>query len=131
MRKIISSIRPTILESPGWKTFFSSVIPIVVGVLCGIFVTEITTVDGLDWKLFYKAKSFYGLIAISVAVYAYYRAVYLYEKDVEKFVDDDYCRAYMRSKCLPEAAERYKEKIRNGEGGELEEAMKEFERILK
>ena len=131
MRKTISSIRATILESPGWKTFFSVVIPIVVGVLSGIFVTEIATIDGLDWSLFYKAKSFYGLIVISMVVYAYYRAVYLYEKNLEKFIDDDYCRAYMRSKCLPEAAERYKEKIRSGEGGELEAAMEEFERILK
>ena len=68
---------------------------------------------------------------IALFVYVYYRAVYIYDKNVERFLDDDYCRAYMRSKCLPEAAERYKEIIRNGEGGELEEAMQEFERILK
>lgn len=131
MGKFFSSIRTSILESPAWKTFFSAVIPIIVGVLSGTFVTEITTPSGLDWKSFYNTKSFYALLAISIVVYAYYRTVYLHEKDIEKFLDDDYCRAYMRSKCLPEAAERYKEIIRNGQGGELEAAMKEFERILK
>lgn len=81
--------------------------------------------------LFYKIKSFYVLLLISAAVYLYYRALYLYEKNIEKFLDDDYCLAYMRSKCLPEAAERYKELIRNGQGGEWVTAMKEFEKILK
>ena len=131
MRAFLSSIRTVILESPGWKTFFAVVIPMVVGVFSGTFVTEISATNGLDWKLFYKAKSFWGLVLIALFVYVYYRAVYLYDKNVERFLDDDYCRAYMRSKCLPEAAERYKELIRNGEGGELEEAMREFERIIK
>ena len=131
MKKLLTSIRTIILESPGWKTFFSVVIPLVVGVLSGLFVSEISVAEGLNWKLFYKAKSFWGLMFIALFVYVYYRAVYIYDKNVERFLDDDYCRAYMRSKCLPEAAERYKEIIRNGEGGELEEAMQEFERILK
>jgi len=43
----------------------------------------------------------------------------------------DYCLAYMRSKCLPEAAEKYKEKIRGGEGGELLQIMAEFKKSLK
>ena len=124
-------MRMAVLESPGWKTFIAVVIPLMVGVMSGVFITEITTTDGIDWNLFYKVKSFWVLVVIALFVYAYYRAIYIYDKNVERFLDDDYCRAYMRSKCLPEAAEKYKEIIRNGDGGELEEAMREFERILK
>lgn len=125
------SISNRVLESPGWKTFFSVVIPIVVGVLSGTFVAEISTPSGLDWAKSFHAWSFYGLVAMALATYVYYRATYLNEVEIERFRDDDYCRAYMRSKCLPEAAERYKEHIRTGDGGQLAAAMDEFERILK
>ena len=127
----MSAIKASILESPGWKTFFSTIIPIVVGVLSGTLVSEITIDGAVTWKHTYKAISTYGLILVSIISYHYYKTVYLHEKSIEKFLDDDYCRAYMRSKCLPEAAERYKESIRTGNGGELLQAMKEFERILK
>lgn len=120
-----------VLESPGWKTFFAVVIPAIVGVLSGAFVSEISSSGVLDWSLTLKAKSFYGLLAIAVLSYIYYRELYLYEQEVVRFLDDDYCRAYMRSKCLPEAAERYKESIRTGNKGELASAMKELEKILK
>lgn len=119
------------LESPGWKTFFAVVIPAVVGVLSGTFVAEISNAGVLDWSATYHAKSFYGLLAVVFLSYVYFRAVYLYEREVLRFLDDDYCRAYMRSKCLPEAAERYKTLIRSGEKGELVSAMREFEKILK
>jgi hypothetical protein len=127
----VNSAAPKILESPGWKTFFSVVIPVVVGVLSGTFVAEITTSNALNWSAFYKAKSFYGLLTMAAISYFYNRAIYIYERNVERFLDDDYCRAYMRSKCLPEAAEKYKELIRSGEKGELASAMRDFEKILK
>jgi hypothetical protein len=120
-----------LLESPSWKTFFLVLIPIVVGIISGTFVSEITTSNGLDWSATYKAKSFYGLLVIAFFSYLYHRATYLYEREMERFLDDDYCRAYMRSKCLPEAAEKYKELIHSGEKGELVRAMREFEKILK
>lgn len=127
----INAIKASILESPGWKTLFSTIIPIIVGILSGVFVAEITIDGFIVWSQAYKAKSAYGLLIVGLASYSYYKAIYLYEKSIEKFLDDDYCRAYMRSKCLPEAAERYKESIRSGNGGELTQAMREFERILK
>lgn len=120
-----------VLESPGWKTFFGVIIPVVVGVLSGAFIAEISSENTMNWLAFYKAKSFYGLLAISAVTFIYHRAVYLYERRVERFVNDDYCRAYMRSKCLPEAAEKYRELIRAGQIGELSTAMEEFERIMK
>jgi hypothetical protein len=128
---VANKITERILESPGWKTLFGAILPIIIGVLSGTFVSEITTNNGLDWASFYKAKSFYGLLIVTVLTFLYHRAAYLYEKQVERFLDEDYCRAYMRSKCLPEAAERYKQLIRSGEFGELTAAMKEFERIMK
>jgi hypothetical protein len=124
-------IREGILESPGLRTFFSAVIPILAGVLSGIFVLEITTATGVAWGAFYKARSFYGLVVLSFVIYRYNRELYLYEREVQRFLDADYCIAYMRSKCLPEAAERYKELIRTGYGGQLQQAMEELMRILR
>lgn len=110
---------------------FAFVIPLIAGVLSGIFVSEITTDGIVVWKEFYKAKSFYSLLLLTFLMYQYNKAVFLYEKELSKFLDSDYCIAYMRSKCLPEAAERYKELIRNGEVGELKQAMDEIKKVLK
>ncbi len=131
MRAFITRIRVAVLESPGWKTFFSALIPIFVAVLSGTFVVEITVDGKFDWTLFYRSKSFYGLFALTILSYKYYRALYVYERDTERFLDVDYCRAYMRSQCLPEAAERYKVIIRTGNIGELTRAMNEVEKVLK
>jgi uncharacterized membrane protein YfcA len=129
--KSISHYIEIFLESPGWKTFFSVIIPIFTGILSGIFVAEISSPSGLNWAKFYHAKSFYGLLLIVVIIYFYNRALFNHETSITRFSDSDYCLAYIRSKCLPEAAEKYKEKIRKGEGGELLQIMAELKKSLR
>jgi hypothetical protein len=73
---------------------------------------------------------FYALIALGVILFLYNRSLYRRDVAIERFLDDDYCKAYMRSQCLPEAARRYKELIREGNIGELKRAMDEVKRIL-
>ena len=124
-------LREYILESPGCRTALSVVIPVVAGVLSGTFVSEVSSPGGLGWGAFYKAPSFYGLCVLCAVIYWYNRQLYLYEREAHRFLDSDYCIAYMRSKCLPEAAERYRELIRSGAGGELKQAMDEVRKILK
>jgi len=119
------------LENPGWKTFFSVIIPLFASVLSGTFVVEITDLQGLRWHLFYKAWSFYGLIFLIVIIFYYNRAIYLRELEIMRFSDIEYCIAYMRSKCLPQAAEKYKELIRDGRGDELSQLMAELKKSLK
>jgi len=131
MSKLLGRVREYILESPGFRTLFSAVIPILAGVLSGAFVFELTTSNTLAWANFYKARSFYALVVLSLCIYWYNRELYLYEREVRRFLDADYCIAYMRSKCLPEAASRYRELIRNGGGGEFKQAMDELRKILK
>lgn len=120
-----------IMESPGWKTFFSVVLPVLSAVFSGTFVAEITGPQGLQWNIFYKAWSLYGLFALTVIIYFYNRALYKREKDISRFSDSDFCMAYMRSKCLPEAAEKFREIIRQGHGGELVQIMMELKKSLK
>lgn len=131
MLKWTNDVMSRLIESPILKTILSVIVPIASGVLCGTFVLEITDAGELVWAKFYETRSFYALLGLTLLMYWYNRAVYLYEKEVHRFLDSDYCIAYMRSKCLPEAAERYKELIRNGTGGELQQAMEEMRKILK
>lgn len=120
------------LESPAWRTVFSVVLPILAGVFSGTLVAEITVPpNGISWVLLHKAKSSYVLVGLSLILYWYNRATYKHDRHVRSFLDTDYCRAYMRSKCLPEAAERYRALIRDGQIGEFEKAMREVNRILK
>lgn len=128
---MFGKIKNAYLESPAWKTVCSVFSLIVAGILCGTFVTEITSKNGIEWLLFYKSKSFYGLIVLSILTYFDNKIRYLAEKEILRFRDAEYCVAYMRSKCLPEAAERYKELIRLGNVGELTKAMNELKDILK
>jgi len=127
----IKGLKEALIESPSSRTVFGFIVPLVSGVLSGIFVNEISTPTGILWKLFYKAPSFYGLIFLGIIIFLYNRALYLHEKEMMRFLDSDYCVAYMRSKCLPEAAERYKSLIRSGDGGEFEKAMDELNKVLK
>ena len=120
-----------LLESPVWKTVFSVTLPVIAGVLSGIFIAEISSAQGIQWKTFYKAWSFYGLLGLIIVVYLYNRALYLREREIMQFSDSEFCIAYMRSKCLPEAAERHKEMIRSGEVGELLKIMTELKESLK
>ena len=127
----LKGIKEAIVESPGWRTFFAFVVPIVASVFTGLFVKELTTPQGIIWLSFYKTISFYVLILIGICLYQYNKSIYVHDKEVSRFLDSDYCIAYMRSKCLPEAAERYKKLIRNGDGGELKQAMDELKKVLK
>lgn len=135
LRKLIqttfSSIGVFVLESPGIRTFLSVMIPVAAGVLSGSFIVEITGPNGLEWSTFYTSHSFYGLGVLCFVMYTYNRLCYQHEKKIHRFLDDDYCRAYMRSQCLPEAAKRYRERIRSGGGGEMQNAMEELEKILR
>jgi len=131
MNKIRDWLNRNVLDSPGCQTFFGFVLPILSGILAGTFISEISTPNGLDWKLAWTAKSTYGLIVLTIIIYKYNKALFLREKEVRQFLDTDYCIAYMRSQCLPEAAEKYKCLIRNGQGGELKQAMDEIKKVLK
>ena len=112
-------VRELLLESPAWRTMVSVGTTIAAGVLAGTFVYELGTPAGLAWKSYYRTASFYGLLVVALVTYFFNRAVYIHERDVSRFMDDQYCIAYMRSKLLPEAADKYREQIRNGAGGEL------------
>src|SRR5260370_24879645 len=99
-----SKAREYLFELPGLRTFFSAIIRIVACVLSGIFVIEITTSSGLAWGVFYKARSFYALGALSLAIYWHNRALSLYQPEDPPFMHADYCIAYIRTRCFPEAA---------------------------
>jgi len=120
-----------LLSSPASKTAVFVGTTIVSGILCGTLVTEITVDGKLQWAQLLSAYSFYGLLVLSVLFYAFNKAVYVREVNILRFADNEFCLAYIRSQCLPEAAERYKLLIRSGEGtGDLERAMAEMKRIL-
>jgi len=120
-----------ILTSPEWKTFFSVVFPIAIGVISGAYVNEITTPDGVKWMRSWNLPTFYLLIAATALMVVFHRTLYLHDISIDKFRDDQFCLAYVRSKCLPEAAERYREMIRSGDGGQLKQAMAELKKALK
>lgn len=124
-------IEKLLFESPGAKAFINVILPIMSGFFSGVFTAQITGAKGLEWWRWYEAWGVYALIAILVILFFYTRASYRKEARVLDFADADYCIAYMRSKCLPEAAEKYKEIIRTGNGGELMQVMTELKKSLK
>jgi hypothetical protein len=116
--------------NPVWKTVFQAVLPIVAGIFSGTFTAEITTPAGLDWGGTHKTYSLYVLIFLIGVIYLYHKTLYRREVDVLSFSDDEYCVAYMRSKCLPAAAQKYRDMIENGSGDELNKLMKQFKKSL-
>ncbi len=119
------------VDSAAVKVSFNAILPIFTGVLSGTFVAEITVNGALEWREFYKSYSFYGLLVVVAVIYLYNKTLYGQQIEVERFSDKEYCMAYVRSKCLPEAAARFQELIRTGNGSELSQVMKELKDSLK
>lgn len=125
-------LKKLIMHSPAFKTavFASSVI--LSGILCSSFVTEINIQGVLIWSAFYKTYSFYLVLIYLGALYVYNRYIYQQDKNISNFLDEDYCKAYIRSQFLPEIVERYKDDVRKGKHPvDLKEYHEELEKILK
>ncbi len=107
-------LKDKIQKSPLFKTIINIFSIFIFSILSGAFVTEITINNSLNWGSFYKTKSFYFLILASIFIYFYFRFQIQIDESIEKFKDNDYCTAYMRSQCLPELAQKVNESIRKG-----------------
>ena len=124
-------LKEILLEAPLARAVFHVASNVLVAVFAGAFVYQITGTKGLEWSEFYKHSSFYCLVITTAIIYWYNKVLYQRDRDILKFADTEYCIAYMRSKCLPEAAEQYRLAIRRGDRGELINAMKDLKRVLK
>jgi hypothetical protein len=68
----------------------------------------------------------------SIMVYLYNRFLYRYEKNILRFLDEDYCRAYIVQSCLPEIIDKYKEDLKTGKDvSELIDISKELKKLKK
>ncbi len=129
---IINKINLIFQTSPLIKTIIFFFLVIFSGILCGTFLSEININGKLEWSIFYKTISFYIIIVYLILIFIYYRFIYKLEKNMLNFLDDDYCKAYIRSQCLPEIISKYKESIKYGKKPkDLVEYHKELEKILK
>jgi len=118
------------VESATAKAVIPNVLAVAVGVFSGALITDVTTPAGLLWSLAIRSSSLYVLVGLTGLSVVYSRLLYVHDREVTRFLDKDYCEAYMRSKCLPELAEKAQERIRNGQGGEFDAAMNEVRRAL-
>ena len=100
------------------------------GVYSGALIADITTPTGLVWRLAIRSISLYILVLLTGFQGWYTRRLLLYERETMRFLDNDYCVAYLRSICLPELALRAQERIRVGQGGEFKQAMDEIKQVL-
>lgn len=128
---LLKKIGELLLAAPAIRALINVIFPILSGLFSGIFTAQIAGKDGLVWGQFYQAWALYPLVITVLILFFYTRALYKRETHILNFADADFCVAYMRSKCLPEAAEKYKELIREGKGGELMKVMSELKKSLK
>ena len=74
------------------------------------------TKDGMiEWGSFYKAVSFYFVLAFSVLTYLFHHKLYNHEVGVMQFRDAEYCVAYARSQLIPAHIEAAKVENRSWE----------------
>jgi ABC-type bacteriocin/lantibiotic exporter with double-glycine peptidase domain len=120
-----------LFQKPIIKVIINNMFPIIMGVIGGLYTTTITDNSIIDFKSSFKKPIFYILIVMLFVNFTYNYVVYRYEKSLSRFIDDEYCMAYMRSQLIPEFADSYKVRIKNGEITDLEEIMKNFKKALK
>ena len=121
------SFKEKISKSVLFRTMVGIFSIIIFSILSGAFISEITINGILEWGFFYKARSFYFLLASCVLMYFYFRFQLERDESIEKFKDDEYCKAYMRKQCLPEMAKKANEWIKNGKSkGHLKDIMSDL-----
>ncbi len=118
-------LKRLISESPAIKACLAIFSLILVAVLSGAFVAEITIDGKLRFGHFYRAISFYLLLGAAFLIYLYYKVLHVNPRDIENFKDDEFCKAYIRKECLPAAANKINKMI---EGGK---SIEEIKNILK
>ena len=120
-----------ITQKPIIKALISIIVPLVFGIISGIYVNSITVDGEVKILLSYKHLSFYILLFLIILELIYYSGIYKYEKSNSFFGDDAYCEAYMRSQLIPALAEKYKNDIQNGNITEFAKTMSDFRKGLK
>lgn len=123
-------LKTYVFESPIFLAAIDVLLTALVGVFSGTLVTEITIDGKIAWHTWNTCFSFYALLFTLVLIILYKRMIIETSNSIMQFMDKDYCVAYARSQMLPEAAKRAREKIRDGNGGELLDAMEEINKVL-
>jgi hypothetical protein len=119
-----------LVNSPLARIIVSSALTTAIAVCSNTFASDIQTKNGTDWGIFWKSHSFYFLAVVTVVFIIYQRAAYLTDVEIARFRDVEYCRAYMRSQCLPELASRSRDAIRNGHDDAITKAMEDLKALL-
>ena len=114
------------LSKPLAKTIVFAISVILSGILCSTFVAEITTPDGLQWGAFYRKWSFWAIVVFLIVVFLYNRFIYRVEKSVEKFMDDNYCKAYIIRSCMQDIVEKAKVEVNSTKGIKGAEHLLDF-----
>lgn len=128
MKKLLNYIK----DLPEVRTAIFILSVLISGILCSGFITEITVNGKLNWASFYKTTTFWLICIYSILLYLYNRFLYLHEKNILKFLDDDYCKAYIINQCLPEITDRYKKEIKEGKNlSELIDIRAELSKLKK
>jgi uncharacterized membrane protein len=99
---------------PITRTIAFCVSVIISGILCGAFIVDITTSKGLDWSIYNKTWTFYAIILLILIVYLYNRKTYSVDQNIRNYMDQEYCRAYLRSECLPDLAFKMNTLVKQG-----------------
>lgn len=111
---MVEPIKEKILRSPLFKTLVGVFSLVVFSVLSSTFTIEITKDGVLNWTLITQSISFYVLLVLVILMYFYFRFLYSSEKSIKDYMDDKYCKAYMRKECLPEIAKKANRLIKSG-----------------
>lgn len=128
----IRDYRDFLYRSPALKTTVSLVATLGAGFFTNTLVTEMTDPTGtINWGSFYETVSFYVLLVFVALTYLFHRQLYLHERRVDHFRDDEFCRAYAKSQLIPEQVELYRQLIRKGDTSSFKAAMASIEKVLK
>jgi len=110
----MESFKEKVLRSPLFKTLVGIFSLVIFSILSSTLTIEITKNDKVEWGLIFHSISFYILLFLIVLMYFYFCFLYSSEKSVRDYIDDKYCKAYMRRECLPEIAKTAKKIIKSG-----------------
>jgi hypothetical protein len=89
--------------------------------------------DGkIHWERAFQTTTLYLILAYTFILYLYNKFIYEADKNIMNFIDQDYCKAYIRSKSLPALMDRYTKLLKKGQStSDLVECQNRIEELIK
>jgi hypothetical protein len=105
----VKAILSWIAKSPRLRLAATIIGTVAVGIFCNVYANQIAPKGVIAWSKLHRVSSFWPLVIVIVVWLAINLGFFRHDQAVERFADDEFCLAFVRSTNL----EAYAKQVKN------------------